>query len=71
MQKRQVKDRNSLQLTPALPLQGFLSPASQSYIFTEWQLIKKIKIEERWKPYYWCYISILVLPREKVSQEIS
>lgn len=71
MQKRQVKDGNSLQLTPALPLQGFLSPASQSDVFTERQLIKKIKIEERWKPYYWCYISILVLPREKVSQEIS
>lgn len=71
MQKRQVKPRNSLQLTPALPLQGFLPPAFQSYVFTAWQLIKKIKIEERWKPYYWCCISILVLPRKNVSQEIS
>lgn len=71
MQKRQVKARNRPQLTPALPLQGFLPPASQSYVFTAWQLIKKIKIEERWKPCYWCSISILVLPRENVSQEIS
>jgi len=29
MQEGQVKDGNGLQLTPALPLQEFVSPASQ------------------------------------------